>query len=110
MKTRIEVRSKVGHGSVFSVRLPREGSPISLAARQVRVGAANQDLTIRGLKVLCIDDETLILDGMRALLERWGCKVFTAQRIEEAERICAQDSIEVIFADYQLKQDITITL
>lgn len=107
MKTRIEVRSKVGHGSVFSVRLPREGSQISLATRQVRVGAANQDLTIRGLKVLCIDDETLILDGMRALLERWGCKVFTVQRIEEAGRICAQEPIKVIFADYQLKQDIT---
>ena len=53
------------------------------------------------------DDESIILDGMRALLEHWGYRVHTAQTIESARGILEQHAIRIVFADYQLKQDIT---
>ncbi len=44
---------------------------------------------------------------MRALLGHWGCRVYTAQNIEDAWRIFDQEPIQVVLADYQLKQDET---
>ena len=59
------------------------------------------------LCVLCVDDEHIILDAMRALLERWGCRVHTAQTVEAARALFAQEPVQAVFADYQLKQELT---
>ena len=107
MQTQINVRSWVGQGSVFSVRLPRGASRLSVATRQTRSISATPDQSLMDLTVLCVDDESLILDGMRALLEHWGCRVHTAQTIVSARDIFEQVPIQVVLADYQLKQDIT---
>ncbi|MCR9193725.1 MAG: PAS-domain containing protein [Hyphomonas sp.] len=107
MKTKIEVRSKVGRGSVFAVRLPRAGAPVTQARRPEPPIETHPDQSLRGLRVLCIDDERLILDGMRALLEHWGCRAFTAQTAEDALSIFEREPIQVVIADYQLKQDLT---
>lgn len=107
MDTKIDVRSWVGRGSVFSVRLPRVAAQVSLASRATRPAPSKSDQSLLGLNVLCIDDESLILDGMRALLEHWGCKVHTAQTIDAARAVFAQEPIQIVLADYQLKQDMT---
>ncbi|MEM6554698.1 MAG: PAS domain-containing hybrid sensor histidine kinase/response regulator [Pseudomonadota bacterium] len=107
MNTKIQVRSRVGHGSVFSVRVPRAGSIARISSRPMRAAMAGPDQSTDGLCVLCVDDEQLILDGMRALLSHWRCRVYTAQTIEDAWRIFDQEPIQVVLADYQLKQDET---
>lgn len=107
MGTKIQVRSRVGHGSVFSVRVPREDSIPRLASRSASSTNAPSDQSTQGLCILCVDDEQLILDGMRALLGHWGCRVFTAQTIEEAWQTFQQEPVQVVLADYQLKQDET---
>ncbi|HEY5207750.1 MAG TPA: response regulator, partial [Roseiarcus sp.] len=56
-----------------------------------------------GLKVLAIDNEPRVLEGLRVLLKRWGCRVATAHGLEEA--IVALDAFgapDVIIADYHL--------
>jgi CheY-like chemotaxis protein len=56
-----------------------------------------------GLKVLAIDNEPRVLEGLRALLTRWGCLVATAYGLEEA--MAALDAFgppDVIIADYHL--------
>ena len=56
-----------------------------------------------GLKVLAIDNEPRVLEGLRALLTRWGCVVATAHGLEEAT--AALDTFgapDVIIADYHL--------
>ncbi|MHA7900045.1 MAG: PAS domain-containing hybrid sensor histidine kinase/response regulator [Henriciella sp.] len=107
METRIEVRSWVDKGSVFSVRLPRIETQVSITPRPTRPSQPQMDASLSGLNVLCVDDEQLILDGMRALLDRWGCRVRTAQTPEEAWAIFEAEQIDVVLADYQLKQDQT---
>lgn len=107
MNTKIQVRSRVGHGSVFSVRVPRTGSIARIRSRSMQAATAASDQSTDGLCVLCVDDEQLILDGMRALLGRWGCRVYTAQTIQDAWGIFDKEPIQVVLADYQLKQDET---
>jgi CheY-like chemotaxis protein len=55
-----------------------------------------------GGTVLCVDDETAILDGMQTLLERWGMRVLRAGTAEEARRAFMQHSPDVVLADYRL--------
>lgn len=107
MGTQISVRSWVGLGSVFSVRLPRVASHATSSVRKPRAFGPSSDQSLTGLNVLCIDDESLILDGMRALLEHWGCRVHTAQTPEQARAIFDKEALQIIIADYQLKQDLS---
>ena len=72
----VSVRSVPGTGTLFSIRAPRTMAEY----RRVRkphdgaVGGAALD----GLQVLCVDNDPTILEGMRGLLEHWGCTVRTA--------------------------------
>jgi DNA-binding response OmpR family regulator len=52
--------------------------------------------------VLCIDNEPEILDGMNALLSRWGMKVLTAPDAETALRLAASDRPALVLADHRL--------
>ena len=48
-----------------------------------RQGARAPD-SLAGLRVLCVDNDPEILDGMRALLGRWQVEVLTAATVDEA--------------------------
>ena len=40
--------------------------------------------SLAGLRVLCVDNDQEILDGMRALLGRWEVHVITANTVDDA--------------------------
>ncbi|HSN69866.1 MAG TPA: response regulator, partial [Steroidobacteraceae bacterium] len=61
--------------------------------------------SLAGLAVLCIDNDRNILDGMVALLERWGCQVATATDGESARREAALRRPDVILADFHLDRE-----
>jgi CheY-like chemotaxis protein len=95
------LRSTPGKGSLFSVSLPR--------AFGASVRRQNQDMPlavgdIRNLKVLCIDNESDVLDAMGALLDGWGCQSIMAAGLDEAlARLQEMDAPpSVILADYHL--------
>lgn len=77
----LQVRSRVGRGSVFSIRVPAATAPV-VAPAAVRAVATSDDLA--GLRVLCVDNDADILDGMRVLLTRWGVHVRVAATVDEA--------------------------
>ncbi|MEM6654074.1 MAG: PAS-domain containing protein, partial [Pseudomonadota bacterium] len=105
MGTRIDVRSRIGRGSVFSVRLPRVASAVRAIRRSGRGAQVSNDQDLSGLTILCIDDERIILEGMRALLERWHCTVHIAQKVQDARAVLEAQMVDVVFADFQLKED-----
>lgn len=75
----LQVHSRVGRGSVFSIRVPPgESAP----ARAPRAQPAPD--AVAGLRVLCVDNDPEILDGMRTLLGRWGAIALTAATVDEA--------------------------
>jgi CheY-like chemotaxis protein len=57
-----------------------------------------------GLRVLAIDNEPRVLDGMRQLLGKWGCRLATAHGLEEARSALAalDGPPDAIIADYHL--------
>jgi DNA-binding response OmpR family regulator len=59
---------------------------------------------LKGMKVLCIDDDPDILDGMSALLARWGVQAMPARTIAEAESVLTVHRPHVILADYHLRE------
>jgi CheY-like chemotaxis protein len=57
---------------------------------------------MNGLAVLCIDNEPRILEGMRSLLESWGCRVMTAASADVWLPGARHDMPDTIIADYHL--------
>jgi len=97
----IDVRSRHGNGSVFSVQAPLGMRARAVAGEAMQSQPMRSAASIVGLKVLAIDNEASVIDGMRLLLTNWGCKVATASGIGAAlERL--DPAPDVIVADYHL--------
>jgi Na+/proline symporter/signal transduction histidine kinase len=97
----VEVASRLGRGSTFRVVMPG-AEPIAPTVRlSAAVPAAVSRLT--GLKVLCVDNEPAVLDGMRTLLTGWGCQVFQAASTAQVRNasILAEPP-DIVLADYHL--------
>ncbi len=98
----IRISSVTAQGTRFSVLLPVVSGE---AARPVRrqVPPPRPFSTLSGLEVLCIDNDPRILEGMRLLLEGWGCSVtvFSGLRafLEARDR---RPPVDIILADYHL--------
>jgi signal transduction histidine kinase/ActR/RegA family two-component response regulator len=99
---RIEVSSKVGRGSRFSVEVPLSAAvPARSAEREI----ADVDRTqLAGMTVLCIDNEVTILDGMETLLGGWGCRVLKTADYRSALAILVDNRIvpDALLVDYHL--------
>jgi PAS domain S-box-containing protein len=101
MKHHLTLASQPGRGSLFGVRVPRD----TAARRSQRAQAAPPPMDptgLRGLRVLCVDNDRPILDGMEALLGTWGVLVVKARSSEEALRMAGEQDIDVVLADYHL--------
>ncbi|MCB1475439.1 MAG: hybrid sensor histidine kinase/response regulator [Rhodobiaceae bacterium] len=102
LKHPVTVNSKVGHGSVFSVEIP-----LSNVAALPSTDAAPPPsplARLAGRRVLCVDNEDRILEGMRSLLGAWECEVMTAPGISAANRLLRENRQppDIILMDYHL--------
>ncbi len=99
---RLNLVSHPGRGSCFSLALPKAASVPLSALPEAAVGASGTGLD--GLRVLAIDNEPAILAGMRELLGGWGCKVFGAHGLAEAQALVRRGAVtpDVVIADYHL--------
>ncbi len=97
------LRSQVGRGSVFSVRLepvqPPAPSPQPVGRAPPRPRASS------AARCSASTTKQDILDGMQTLLERWGLRVLRATSADEARRLFVQHSPDVVLADYRLGDD-----
>ena len=98
LEHRLSLRSHVGRGSCFSITVPRaENVSRKRAASVVRPGGEQLPLT-----VLCIDNDETILEGMRALLGRWGVDCRVAIDADAAFEVLTSTHVDLILADYHL--------
>ncbi len=106
---RLKLRSAVDRGTIFTVEAPA-GVPVAAPQFQPRpITTAASALS--GMRVLCIDNESKILDGMDSLLTGWGCHVMKAASLPEAEHLCAQDERpDIIVVDYHLDKSNGLTV
>lgn len=100
LNIKLELTSEVGRGSMFRLILPNKWH------HQVRP-PEDKDKTFPlthffSTKVLCIDNEQAILDGMKLLLEPWNC-AFHGQRALDYNVPWIPD---IILIDYHLDNDV----
>lgn len=103
MNIPLMLSSQKGVGSIFSIVLPLcdAASPIEPVNELVNESALNSK------KVLVIDDEVDIRDGLSELLTHWHCEVMTAESEEDACNILEKTGYvpNLIIADYRLRNN-----
>jgi len=105
---RLDLCSRVGHGTRFSVTVPRALTEIAGTRERVTEAPAPVDVSVsslEGAEIAVIDNDPGVLEAMRSLLERWGCRVRSARSLEGLARAeGAQRMPDVILADYHLDE------
>jgi len=103
----VEIDSRIGKGSRFSVGVPLaagESKPVIISATQPAVTD-----NVGGKLVVVIDDDAMVLDGMRGILRSWGCRVIAAGSAAMALDMLAGESNEpdLIVSDFRLADGAT---
>ena len=91
----IDVESRKGHGSTFNIYLPASVEKVRKA-----LGTADEIIRATGT-VLLVDDEDIILEVEKKLLEASGYDVLTARNGKEAVEIYKKkwDNIDLVLMD-----------
>jgi Na+/proline symporter/signal transduction histidine kinase len=102
----VNLRSRSGAGSLFSVTVPLGALAPAAFGEAAGKDFARAREPLNDLIVLAIDNEPRVADGMRSLLQKWGCIVATANGMADAP--AAMGAIgappDVIIADYHLDE------
>jgi PAS domain S-box-containing protein len=95
----VEVASRVGRGSRFSLLLPLDRDRLETATPESAPASAGL-----GGRVLLIEDNSILRFIGAALLEEWGCGSLSAASGEEALELAAAERwrFDAIIADYRL--------
>ncbi|GIU53649.1 MULTISPECIES: hybrid sensor histidine kinase/response regulator [Shewanella] len=103
LEHQIQVTSKLGQGSVFSITVPL-GETVS---EKVIKPVPTLTQPLAGVKVLCIDNEEAILAGLESLLTRWKCEVVCASDLADARIKLGLKGVapDIVLADYHLDND-----
>jgi signal transduction histidine kinase/CheY-like chemotaxis protein len=100
---RIEMTSVVGKGSRFAILVPLTTARAELVEPPAPIQAI--DDPCKGKLAVVIDDDPMVLDGMRGLLTSWGCQAVTADCDQAALAGLAEHAREpdLIISDYRLQ-------
>lgn len=99
----VTLDSTLSKGTRFRVALPR--SKVSNKNSTLEKPETEKITNaLSGLRILCIDNDPTILDGMRTLLEHWNCNVITATDASSAikEMRSKRFAPEIALVDYHL--------
>jgi two-component system, sensor histidine kinase len=103
LETPITLVSQPGRGSMFAIDVSYANHAHPMILPQDSSHAETG--SVAGLLVTIVDDETLILDATRALLEQWGCTVICATSGAEAlDRLALSTRApDALICDYRLR-------
>lgn len=95
----IRIESEPGKGSCFKLTIPR--------GVEENIPAVRQDVnnyTLKGTRVLIIDDDPHIQLAMQVLLESYGCNAFCSMDLASTLNVLESESrsMDIIVADYHL--------
>jgi Na+/proline symporter/signal transduction histidine kinase/CheY-like chemotaxis protein len=96
----VHVYSELGKGSCFIIEVPLTAAPKVIATTTQAV-----PLKSAAYRILCLDNDETILDGMATLLTKWGYQVFKATEPEQALDIIERENIQVWLVDQHLNSN-----
>ena len=112
MNTDLTLRSRVGHGTVFSCLLP-----IGRAPRLQPVSASSKPslgVTLDRRHIIVVEDELAVLEGLQVLLKGWGATVSAFDSVHSVEdwleRTQGDANVprpDLIMVDYRLPEQLT---
>ncbi|WP_086996773.1 hybrid sensor histidine kinase/response regulator [Rhizobium sullae] len=98
----VELHSTHGKGTDFRIVVPLDVSKVSETSPS-HAPADRVPQPLKGLRILCIDNEAKILEGMRLLISGWGCEVEAIHSLAAASTFgTRQPAPDLIIADYHL--------
>lgn len=109
MQHEINVSSILGKGSCFSLTLPIANFKPDLS---VIASIEAKDFlhdNLAGCRVLVLEDDAAVLEGMNVLLKRWGCSVKTAASLHEAKAVLDKnkEKLDLLIVDYRLSGNVS---
>lgn len=96
----LTLSSVPGRGSVFRLRIPISADPPANAPVH-RLEAA--DARLDGIHALVLEDDESVREGMRQLLQGFGCTCEAAETQEEAMRMALGHPPDILISDYRLR-------
>jgi len=101
----IEVESEPGIGTTFLISLPKASNTPTQGSASVPRGSAFAASGER-LRVLVVDDESVVREVLQEALENEGCEVIAAESGEEALRLYDENKgqIDLVFTDIGLSE------
>ena len=111
MEAPLDVRSRPGHGTVFSFTVPVGKAPRTAeAAAAATAGKLPIGLTLQGKLIVVVEDETAVREGLVVLLQAWGAAVLAFESLDPLKTWLAQPGAErpqLLLVDYRLPQGTT---
>ena len=103
MDCKIGLRSEIGHGSIFSVAIPRGAA--AAPPVNVKENSKQQIKSLRGRRIIVLDDDQTVREAMQLLLTDWGCDVIAAATLDDTARAIQQKQFvpDLIVVDYRLR-------
>jgi two-component system, sensor histidine kinase len=110
MSAPLSVRSKSGHGTVFTLELP-----LGKSARAITIPIPRKEpagVTLTGRLIVVVEDEPAVLAGLEVLLKGWGAQVMAFDSVTTsrawAERVDpAVTKPDLLIVDYRLEEGLT---
>jgi two-component system, sensor histidine kinase len=110
MDAPISVRSRIGHGTVFSLDVP-PGKAVRSLDPGPASGKPTLGLTLQGRSIVVVEDEAAVREGLVVLLQAWGAAVQAFDCVEAVEAALASPSSsfnaaapDLLLVDYRLPQ------
>ena len=102
----LRVDSQPGRGSRFSIDVPAGVIP-SPSAASLPLGTSTQASALAGARIAIIDDEKMVVEGMRALFATWGAQVVGAESADTLLGVLVESATcpDLLIADYRLKRN-----
>jgi signal transduction histidine kinase len=113
MEAPLTVRSRVGHGTVFTLELPAGRVARSALSEGPAAGStkAALGLTLDGRTLVVVEDEAAVRDGLVVLLQAWGAQVRAFDSVGAVERWLAglretpsTERPDLLLVDYRLPE------
>ena len=107
METPLTVRSRVGHGTVFTFYLPVGRAPRLQAMSPPSRPALGMTLDRRHIVV--VEDEAAVMEGLQVLLKGWGATVDAFDSVDAVRQWAdtAPTRPDLLIVDYRLPQQQT---